>query len=349
MNTLERRFLKIRIKKLRKLAADYSGNLQKLSDELMEMPDGELMRLFGWEKNKFGNEEAFAAASDPDVPSAPDQKLRFSEDEIKKGMISAIIPTYNRADVLHRSVDSILAQTYTNFELLIVDDGSEDNTPEICRAYAEKDPRVRIIRQENGGVSRARNTGIRESRGEFLYFLDSDDVASPHILERLHDDLVRYDADFVCCRMLPTEEYVQDFEEFSEKQRKMSWKDVVSLLFDDERYNWNVGAKLTRRERLADPKPLFFMEDCQFSEDSRWMLELLARTRSCVVDDSRLLLYKLNSEGSLGGTATNAKIFWHSRKFVQYMEAHGFPQRLIDERKAFAVFHLSRVLLSGDQ
>lgn len=336
------------MKKLQKAAAAYSADLKKLSDTLMELPDQDLMHLFGWEQNKFGNEEAFAAALDPDAAPAPENALRFTEQEIEKDLISVIIPTYNRAAILPYAVDSILAQTYPHFELLIVDDGSKDDTYAVCQAYAEKDPRVRIIRQENGGVSRARNTGIRESRGEFIYFLDSDDVASPHILERLHDDLTEHNADFVCCCMLPTEEYVSGFEQLSDVKKEVSWKDALILLFDDMKYNWNIGAKLTRRERVVNPKPLFFMEDCQFSEDSQWMLELLPRMRTCVIDDSLMLLYKKNSEESLASMATNASLFWFSRKSAQFLEAHDFPRRVIDERKAAAVFHLARLLLSED-
>jgi len=93
--------------------------------------------------------------------------------------ISAIVPVYNAERYLPMLVDSILAQTFRDFELLLVDDGSTDSSPAICDAYAEKDERVRVIHKANGGVSSARNRGIEEARGEFVFFADNDDYVFP--------------------------------------------------------------------------------------------------------------------------------------------------------------------------
>ena len=85
----------------------------------------------------------------------------------KLPLISVILPIYNVEKVLRRSVDSVLAQTYGNIEVILVDDGSPDGCPEICDEYAKKDLRVRVIHQQNGGVSAARNTGVRAAEGEY--------------------------------------------------------------------------------------------------------------------------------------------------------------------------------------
>lgn len=95
------------------------------------------------------------------------------------GLVSAIVPTYNRARQLPRAIDSALAQTHPDIEMLVVDDGSTDGTPEMLRARYGGDTRVRVFRQENRGVSAARNRGIAEARGDFVAFLDSDDVWKP--------------------------------------------------------------------------------------------------------------------------------------------------------------------------
>lgn len=89
--------------------------------------------------------------------------------------ISVIVPVYNTEKYLRRCIDSILAQTFTDFELLLVDDGSKDNSGTICDEYVEKDPRVRVFHKENGGVTAARNMGIEEAKGEWLAFVDADD------------------------------------------------------------------------------------------------------------------------------------------------------------------------------
>ncbi len=94
--------------------------------------------------------------------------------------VSVIIPAFNRADVLGRAIDSVLAQTYPDFELIVVDDGSTDRTAEVVQTFA--DPRIRYIPQANAGVAAARNTGLAEARGRFVAFLDSDDRFLPHKL-----------------------------------------------------------------------------------------------------------------------------------------------------------------------
>lgn len=102
------------------------------------------------------------------------------ESPAQPGLVSVVIPTYNRADIISKAIESALAQTYDNVELVVVDDGSTDETRGVVEAYG---PRVRYIRQENAGVSAARNRAMRHSRGEFVAFLDSDDAWKPWRIE----------------------------------------------------------------------------------------------------------------------------------------------------------------------
>ncbi len=99
--------------------------------------------------------------------------------------ISVIIPVYNAEKYLRRCVDSILAQIFTDFELLLIDDGSKDKSGEICDEYAKKDNRVKVFHKENGGVSSARNLGLDNARGEWIGFIDSDDMVKPEYLDGL--------------------------------------------------------------------------------------------------------------------------------------------------------------------
>ena len=102
--------------------------------------------------------------------------------------ISVIVPVYNTEKYLRRCVDSILAQTFTDFELLLIDDGSSDSSGAICDEYAQKDPRVRVFHKENGGVSSARNLGLDNARGEWITFVDSDDWIEIHSLSILGEN-----------------------------------------------------------------------------------------------------------------------------------------------------------------
>lgn len=102
-----------------------------------------------------------------------------------KELVSVIIPVYNVEQYLRECVDSVLAQTYENFELILVDDGSTDTSGELCDTYQKKDSRILVIHQENGGLSEARNAGLAKARGKYVYFLDSDDWFLPETLEFL--------------------------------------------------------------------------------------------------------------------------------------------------------------------
>ena len=104
-------------------------------------------------------------------------------------MISIIIPVYNTQQYLPRCIDSILSQSFTDFELLLIDDGSTDGSGKICDAYAEKDNRIRVFHKENGGVSSARNLGLNEAQGEWICFVDSDDELLPDGLQIMADGI----------------------------------------------------------------------------------------------------------------------------------------------------------------
>ena len=109
-------------------------------------------------------------------------------------LISVIVPVYNIEMYLERCVRSIMNQTYKNIEILLVDDGSSDGSGEICERLAEEDKRIRVFHKENGGSSSARNLGIREAKGEYLGFIDSDDYIEPDMYELLAAAIVKYDA-----------------------------------------------------------------------------------------------------------------------------------------------------------
>lgn len=114
-------------------------------------------------------------------------------------LISVIIPVYKAEPYLAACVESVLAQTYQDFEIILVDDGSPDNCPRMCDEFAARDSRIRVIHKENGGVSSARNAGIEAAKGEYLAFLDSDDLWTPVFLERLYAALTQTGADFAVC------------------------------------------------------------------------------------------------------------------------------------------------------
>lgn len=113
--------------------------------------------------------------------------------------ISIICPVYKAENYLHQCVDSILAQTFTDWELILVDDGSPDSSGEICDKYANQDRRIRTIHKQNEGVSVARQTGLEAAHGEYVIHVDSDDWVEPNMLEELYKKAKQDDADIVIC------------------------------------------------------------------------------------------------------------------------------------------------------
>lgn len=117
--------------------------------------------------------------------------------EVVTPLISIIVPVYNTEKYLHRCIDSIIAQTFTDWECILIDDGSTDGSPDICDEYAKNDNRIKVFHQENGGPSKARNTGLQVEIGVYIYFMDSDDCLVTNALDVITSNLSRYKPDIL--------------------------------------------------------------------------------------------------------------------------------------------------------
>ena len=116
--------------------------------------------------------------------------------------VSVIVPIYNVEEYINKCVDSILNQTFKEFELILVDDGSTDNSGNICDTYKSIDDRVHVIHKNNGGLSDARNFGIEAATGEFLYFIDGDDFIHEDTLESMYNSIMKTNSDIAICNMV---------------------------------------------------------------------------------------------------------------------------------------------------
>lgn len=139
--------------------------------------------------------------------------------------VSIIIPTYNRAHLIERAIESVLHQTYQDFELIIIDDGSTDNTDDIINKFQKKDDRIIYLKHDrNKGGSAARNTGIKASRGEYIAFLDSDDEWLPEKLEKQMDFFESNNYGFIYCNMI-----IEDKIDNTKKNLKINIKDDIFI------------------------------------------------------------------------------------------------------------------------
>lgn len=190
--------------------------------------------------------------------------------------ISVIVPVYNAERWLRRCVDSILAQTFTDFELLLIDDGSTDGSGAIIDAYAAADPRVRPFHKPNGGVSSARNLGLDNARAPWISFVDADDYVDPRWLEFLLDG-TDGDCDIASCGF---HFYKTDGSTGDVTPQKFSGcsKDYLNTILQDEMFGsmWN---KLFRRS-IVDRFRLRLDSRIRFREDEEFVLRYLTRCRA---------------------------------------------------------------------
>lgn len=164
-------------------------------------------------------------------------------------LISIIVPVYNVERYLQRCVDSILRQTYKEIEVILVDDGSIDRSSAICDEYAASDPRIKVVHQQNGGASCARNTGIDLASGNYIGFVDSDDWIAPETYETLYKNIIHFDADVSDIDSIITSaEFVYKNEE--EKILVLDKEDILIDYFIADRYS--CCRKLYKRSVIGD-------------------------------------------------------------------------------------------------
>lgn len=189
--------------------------------------------------------------------------------QVGNSLISIIVPVYNAERFLKECIESILNQTYAEIELLLIDDGSSDSSGEICDAYAKTDSRIRVEHQENKGVSAARNLGIDLSQGEYIIFVDADDVVGPYMVERYLSTLENTGADICiseCTGKLEniSNPGIQFPTAFSAKE---ALHNTLALGIS----NMGPVTKIIRRSALEG---LYFPSDIKFAEDQLFNIQL---------------------------------------------------------------------------
>lgn len=209
-------------------------------------------------------------------------------------LISVIIPVYNVKPYLRMCADSVFAQTFRNLEIIFVDDGSTDGSGEICDELALQDPRVRVIHQENGGLSDARNTGIGASTGSFLYFLDSDDAISPVTMAHLWTACVRTRADVAIGDHIRFSEDKVPEERRTFSSEALSTEEAIRRMLLNQGYTNTAWGKLFRRElweNIRFPKGLL-------NEDLAVIYDVMVNVRKTAVVRDALYFYRVR-KGSI--------------------------------------------------
>ena len=213
---------------------------------------------------------------------------------IQEKLISVIIPVYNAGQYIERCVESVLSQTYSNLEVVLVNDGSKDNSGRLCDKYKEVDARVNVIHIENSGVSKARNIGLSVAKGEYISFLDADDYLDKNFLFVLCDRLENDLTDVCVC--------VADEKVKNREASIINIDDTFNIL--DYKFITCVWGKLYRQTILKD---IIFSEDIFVAEDTFFFLQVLNRVQKLSVINGELYHYTENANSVMHSKFTEAR------------------------------------------
>lgn len=213
-------------------------------------------------------------------------------------LLSVIVPVYKAEKYLHRCVDSIIAQTWSNLEIILVDDGSPDNSGAICNEYATRDSRIRVIHKPNGGVSSARNAGIDAATGEYIAFVDSDDYIAPDMYEKLFGVLKSENAIAVCDCYLHYDD--KDLYKCIYEVHDDRIEFLANFLISDIGGScWNMIAPINIIDSLRFPEHL------NSGEDRWYVLRLLCKAPSIVKVNEPLYYYDQSNNSSITHSISN--------------------------------------------
>ena len=240
----------------------------------------------------------------------------------EKILVSVLVAVYNGEDCLDKCIESILSQTYTNLEIIFVDDGSTDLSPQILDRYAEKDARIRVIHKTNGGLADARNTGIEASTGRYISFIDMDDWMEPDMISIMLDNFVGNDAQIVICS------YSRDYKKcipchIIDEKEIYTGKEALGKILDRtiESFAWNKLYDRSLFDRFHFPKSVSY-------EDIAIMYRLVeAASKVVVLPD--VLYHYVHRKSSIVATRKLKDLFMRIYSEIeryQYVMKRGYSE-----------------------
>ena len=233
---------------------------------------------------------------------------------VNDSLVSIIVPIYNAEKYLDSCIQSVLRQTYTNWELILIDDGSTDKSGRIAEEYGFADERITVFHQKNLGVSLARKQGIDEATGNYVVFLDADDELIEDCLAKTVNIAEETNADVVAGRSCENQELFQD---------RIIWTGAEALenSLKDHLFTYSACAKLIRREFIGKTR---FTPDIRINEDSYFVFQLLCKQNVFVLTNDVIYFYRANSESS------SRTVF--SEKYFDILKVSDLKYKKIEEQ-----------------
>ena len=266
--------------------------------------------------------------------------------------ISFIIPVYKVEAYLRQCVDSLTCQTYRNIEIILVDDGSPDNSPALCDQMAIEDKRIKVIHKENGGLSDARNAGLLAATGDYVVFIDGDDFWQNDGALKQLVDVVNPGSDFIgynCSYYYPDSGTYVAWVAYDDSLGKPTDKnDAMITLVKSGTFPMSACLKLLKRTFLIDNK-LFFKKG-QIAEDIPWFINVLNSTTQCCFLNQYVYAYRQNRLGSItniGGRRSFDNLFDIFKTELNKIDCRSFNEEAKDALKSFLAYEYCILLTYG--
>lgn len=268
-------------------------------------------------------------------------------------MISIVIPIYNDEEYIAECLDSILRQTYTDFEVLCIDDGSTDNTLEIIKRYLNTDSRIRIFENYHKGPGWERNFGIQQARGEYITFMDHDDFVEPEWLEKLYKNLITYKADVAYCSNADyyDEDDYYDYYFFSKKELNQISRNVHSFNSCLTNKYFAPWRRLVRKQLVVENNIQFAVGDFKF-DDVLFTQELMENISSVVICNEVLYYHRIFKDSITGNGMRNPDMFLEhldtADEVIRYANRNGKDKRGMIKRMVPFLFTYFKYVNSTD-
>ena len=237
--------------------------------------------------------------------------------------VSIIIPTYNVEKYINQTLDSVLTQTFDDFEVICVNDGSKDNTLSILHKRAEEDKRIKIINQQNSGVSKSRNNAFSQATGKYIYYMDSDDMIHPQLLEICYHLAEKNNADVIS---FSHKEFFDgdnpDFEKISEDEISLlPVDDVVSKITakGDIKINYSIWSKFFKKDILKD---ISFDEEISIAEDALYTFSVAKKNPRAFILTDKLYGYRICKKSLSHGNYNVKQIIEYSKCVEKVVELY---------------------------
>ena len=264
-------------------------------------------------------------------------------------LVSIIVPVYNVENYLRECLDSIVAQTYRNIEVILIDDGSKDSSGAICDEYADKDNRIKVIHKENGGVSAARNTGLDIAKGDWISYVDSDDYIESTMIETLICLAKKNDVELAMC----------SFKDISECDNVLHENDIRIFSKDELIYNYvvrNADYRITegiwdRIYKRVLVEGLRFKND-RINEDILYTMEVFTRAHKAVYTSEKLYNYRAGRVGNITGkkaTINSIKDKIYCSKNSANILRASYNEELADIFECLHFLEISELLIFNDE